>query len=130
MNYISTGTFDSIDLASIVADVTGLIQDSSTSTSLTFFSTGTRSVDANTGTVSYGDTAVPCTGFLGPLSWKQRQHPGAQEADVQVLLSVSDLAVIPKNGTRFLANSINYSVYQADSGPLATHYVVLAHRAD
>ena len=105
-----------------------------TATVLEFYAQTSRGYDPANGTVGYSEDVATVSAFVGPLGWKQANSANAAVGDVQALITLADLATAPLPNARFRvasgAYAGTYAVYETGTGPLSTHHIVLAHRAE
>jgi hypothetical protein len=134
VNLPSATTLDAQELAAMVADVSGLIGDVDTRTTIVFVVPGARAYDPGSGTVSYAETSTSVSAFVSDVVLDRKAPEGAQVGDVQALIAYGALATRPEANARFRIatgdRAGTYAVYSATSGPFDTHYLLHAHRVN
>lgn len=114
------------DLADIRSTVAGLLHDSDSGSTVTWYTPGARSYDPARGAVNNGETSTTFTAFCGPAEVDESK--GVKAGDVLVLVPMSDVAS-PAIDTRFTVGGVAHVVYMVEPAPLsATCSLVYARR--
>lgn len=133
MNAPATGLLDASQLASIVADVEGMLHDTDAGVELVWHTATSRAYNPGSGTADYAGDSTTLTAWLSDVTLNDLKH-GAQMGDVQALIAAGDLSATPDTNDRFTVASGSragsYAVRVSRSGPLATHHYLYAYRVN
>lgn len=126
MNSASPGTLTARELASIRADVAGLVQDSDSGEQITLKRQGSRAFDPASGQVSYSETSTTVTAHRSLIAEDEGE---VRRGDVRWIVVAASLAAVPQPDDRLLAGSEVWSIYRVDEAPLSATYVLFSRRA-
>lgn len=130
MNHIGAGTFDSVMLASIRADVLALTQDPTTAVTAIIETPGAASFDPRTGLSAPALTQDTTTGWLSDLTLREVEESGGkyQVGDRRLLVPPDDLTTDPVVGSTFRIASTRYAVLSAVTDPLSAMWTLIGRR--
>lgn len=120
MNHPATGTLDSRQLATLTADLTGLVEDSDTAASVTIWTPRGGSMDPVTGAHVSDAESDDTTGWTGPLTLREIAESGGvyQRGDQRLVIMAESLTLTPSTASRFRVGSTTFAVVTAERDPL------------
>lgn len=130
MNHLGAGTFDSVMLASIRADVLALSQDATTATDVEISTPSGTAFDPRTGISAPIATQDTTTGWLSDLTLREVEQSGGayQVGDRRLVVPPDDLSADPVVGSYFRAGSIRYAVLSVIADPVSASWTLVGRK--
>ncbi len=123
MNTIGPGLMNGTMKASITADLTSLITDPDTSTSVTVTTPASSSFNAASGIYTPSSTPETVSGHLAPLTAREVDASALyQEGDHKLLLTVASLATEPRTDSTVTIGAVVWRVVQVEKDGLGAAY--------